>query len=315
MINLHGQNVLVLGASSMLGKAIIPILKNRGANVFPAYRDDYDLLTQTYSCFWEAQPDYVIHLAGVNGNVQMNLDKPATIFYKTSMINLNVLNACLHRKIKKIVSIIASCAYPDGIDVITENDLWRGPCNYTVECHGTAKRLLDSYSRFLRKEHNLNAITVALNNCFGPYDNFNSKGKVVSQFIKKYVNAKLHNEPTVTNWGDGSPKRELTYCFDAAEAIIQTLEKYEEAVPLNISSGCEVTIKELAEKVSKYVEFEGQTNWDITKANGQMRKKLDTTRMNQFLNVKFTDFDLALKETILWYQNNKEEADNKPIKW
>ena len=317
MTNLNGSKVLVTGGTSMLAKAVVPLLYQRNVKVVISERHFCDLTSkeETEKYLENCQPDYVIHLAGLNSNIQGNIDRPATIFYATSLINLNVINACIKYKVKKVISPLSSCAYPANIDVLTEGDLWRSAPHHTVECHAIAKRLLDVYSRFARKQNSLNAVTVVINNLFGPNDWFTEKGKVVSSFIRKYVEAKQQDLPSVTNWGKGVEKRELTYTPDAANALVQALEKYDEAVPLNIASGYETTIKNLAKKVSDLVGYDGETLWDETKPDGQMRKKLDITRMKHYLDVKFTDFDLALKETIDWYISNKELADNRKIQW
>lgn len=316
MINLNNSYIAVTGASSMIGKTIIPMLKKRGARVYPIYRSDYNLIypEQTHWALADSKAQYVIHLAGVNGNIKMNMERPETIFHQTSLINLNVIHSCIDLKVNKVVSVLASCAYPP-LDVLTEQDLWKGDCHHTVFCHGHAKRILDIHAKAARKQFNLNAVNVIINNLMGPYDNFNEKGKVVSQFIRKYVHAKQKNIPEVVNWGTGIELREITYVKDAAEAIIQTLERYDEVTPLNISSDQEFTIKQIAQMVSKLVGYTGNTIWDNTKPTGQLRKKLDTHKMHQVLDINITPFDTALQETIDWYLANQEYADNKVIKW
>lgn len=301
---LQGKKVIVTGPNRLIGRAVVDVLNKRGAIVIPCNHSDCDLTryADTMQFFDDVQAEYCIHLAGYNGGIEFNRKYPADIFYRTSLINLNVLNSARIYGINKIVSVLASCAYPDNIPVLKEEDLWSGACNPTVECHGTAKRMLDVFSRCLRSEYGLNAVTCIMNNSFGPWDSIDPiKTKVVMALIKKYSDAKKHNLPQVLNWGDGSPLRQFIYSKDAGEALVQVLEKYDGTYPINLASPTEITIRDLATKISNLVGYDGNTVWNKNYPNGQMRKYLDTTKMQSHLDVRFTDFEVALKETIEWY--------------
>lgn len=309
MLNLTGKKVIVTGSTRLIGRAVVDVLKQRNAVIIEALHSDYDLTryADTMDLFDQANADYLINLCGYNGGIDFNRQYPADIFYRTSLMNLNVLNAARIYGVSKVVSVLASCSYPDKIPVLKEEDLWAGACNSTVECHGTAKRLLDVFSRTLRSEYGLNAVTVIMNNSFGPHDSIDPiKTKVVMGLIKKYVDAKEKNLPQVLNWGDGSPLRQFIYSKDAAEGLVQVLEQYEGTFPINLSSDVEISIKDLAAKISDFVGYQGKTVWDWNKPNGQMRKFLDLTKMKSHLNIPFTNFDVALKETIEWYSQCKK---------
>lgn len=317
MIDLKEKRVLVTGFSSMIGRAVANSLHKRGAYILPVFHKNTDLTryADTMQCIDDAKADMVIHLAGYNGNIDFNRKYPADIFYRTSLINLNVLSACRIYNVQKVVSVLASCAYPDNIPVLKEEDLWGGKCNSSVECHGVAKRTLDIFSRCLRLEYNLNAVTAILNNSFGEYDSTDlNKTKVVMSLIKKYCDARNNNLPEVVNWGSGAPLRQFVYCKDAAEGIVQCLERYDGTYPINIASDTEISIAQLAEKISKFVGYNGKTIWDTNKLDGQMRKCLDLTKMKSILDIKFTNFDKALKNTIDWYDSinihKRQEKNN-----
>lgn len=305
MNNLNNKRILLTGPNSMVGKAMIPILLDRGAIVIPITHQDYDLVRYDQSMrAFDQEANYCIHLASYNGNPDFLRKNAADVFQRTSLINLNVLTACRVYNIEKVVSVLASCAYPSDIDILKEEDLWLGKCHDSVEPHGSSKRILDVYSRCLRKQYNLNAVTCILNNVIGEEDSTDlNKTKVVLSFIKKYCDAKKLGLSQVVNWGRGLEKRQFIYVKDAAEAIIQMLEKYDGTYPINLASPTEISIKDLATKISKMVGYTGITEWDATKPDGQMRKFLDLTKMAQYLDVQFTDFDTALLNVINWYKS------------
>jgi GDP-L-fucose synthase len=326
MIDLSYARVLVTGGESMVGKAICDALRKRHADVFDCPHQHYNLLSSdsVNLLFDRYHPDFVIHAAGWNGGIAWNKRYPETIFYRTAMMGLNVLKACIDYQVEKVVSIISSCAYPEGLragseiikrEVLFESDLWDGLPNTTVECHGLAKRMLDAYSRQIVKQHKIKAVCCVLTNCYGSHDSFHpDKTKVVGALIRKFVEAHIKHELTVTCWGTGSPLREFMYAPDAGEAIVQALERYENTNnPINIGSGEEVSIKTLTDIIAQQVGYQGDIIWDTTKPDGQMKKLLGTIPMMQQLDVPITKLESGIKETINWYIANKEQADAKGL--
>jgi len=305
MISVKNKIIMIAGCSSFLGENIKENLIKRGAYpvCFNTINANFLSLEDTQRVCELHNYDYVINLLTFSGNVAFNQKYPADTFYRTSAMGLNLLRTCNMLEIPKVVSILSSCAISDcGDKILDEYDLHMGPPHPSIESHGYAKRILDIYSRQIRYQYGSNYVTCILQNLFGPKDSTDlSKTKVVMSLIKKYWDAKLNNLPEVINWGTGIAKRELLYVKDAAEGVIQVLEKYNEPTPINISSDFEITIKELAERISNKVEYTGQTVWDASKGEGQLRKKLSTDKMKQYLDIKFTDFDQGLSETINWY--------------
>lgn len=309
MIELNGKKVLVTGPNSMVGRCVWDALKDREAKVIPVSHEASDLLSlgRTKAIFHTFKPKYVIHLAGYNGNVAFSQKYPADIYYQTTQIGLNVLKCCQDYNIKKLVSVLSSCAIADKGDyVLQEEDLWEGLPHESIEAHGLAKRNLHAYSRQLKKQYDLDAVCVTLQNSYGPFDSWDeNKTKAIAAIIKRFINAKDQGLSSVTCWGTGVAQRSFIYCKDAGEAIVQSLERFEDVeTPLNIGTDKEITIKELVSLIADLVGYEGEILWDHSKPDGQLRKFLDNSRMKQILNVKFTPLSAGLVETIKWYREN-----------
>jgi GDP-L-fucose synthase len=314
--NLSGKVVCVTGGKSpFLGKNIREVLSRKNCVVFDCPHSICDLtrLDHTLRYFTLSRPDYVIHCAGFNGGIIYNRNFPADIFYKNTLMALNVLEASHQLNVKKILSIMTSCAYPDGLDVLNENDLWKGKPHTSIECHGLAKRNLDAFSRFCNKQYGLNAITAVLTNLYGPGDTFSERGKVVSMLIRKIVTAKQESLSNVNVLGTGVARREFMYVEDAADAVVRALEIYGDTeLPINIGTGSDISIRDLVGKIVNIVGYEGQIIWDATAGDGQIKKLLDVDKMKNILKYDPpTNFDEGLRKTVEWYRENKEYADKR----
>ena len=287
----------------MLGKAVIPLLVNY--NVISLPHSDTDLLNlkDTRISFFYNKPDIVLHLATYSGNVQFNQKYPSDTFLNSSLLNLNTLKAAQETGVQKIVSVMSSCCLEDNGDEVLYEDYLYSPPNKTVESHGYAKRLLNIGSNQIRLQYGINAVTCIPQNMFGPNDNTNlNKTKVVMALIKRFVDAQRNNDKSVTLWGSGIAKREFLYVEDCAKALVQVIENYNDPDPVNITPGVETTIKELAEKISSLVGFNGEIFWDTTKGDGQLRRRLSSAKMNKHLNLTFTPLEDGLRKTIEWYK-------------
>lgn len=319
MINLEFAKVMVTGGESMVGKAIVRNLLELGAEVNVLAHSECNLLDmdETFDYVRALKPEFVIHAAGWNGGIGWNKRFPATIYYRTATMALNIYNAVsLVGGVQKVVGILASCSYPDlPVEAFEEKDLWSGKPNSTVECHGLAKRVIADFGRQVSKQYpNTQCISCILNNCYGPYDSFHpDKTKVVGALIRRFVEAKYDNASEVVCWGTGSPLREFVYAPDAGRAIVQCLRGYDNvSYPINISSGEEISIKELTELIAEFIQYRGNIVWDTSKDDGQLRKRLDTFTFHYlFPGMDFVDIKAGLKQTIDWYIANKELADSK----
>lgn len=310
--------ILVTGSSSMIGQAVLESLNKRSiesvgtihihsspathiANIdLLDWNNTFDVISEVKNRF---NIEGVIHLAGENGNIQYNAKYPFDIAWKTTQIGLNIIRATVECRIPKILSVLASCSY-GGEDVLEEEKLWYSPASPSVECHGISKRFLHHLSRQANKKTSTLATCAILNNSFGPGDSYNvNKTKVIGGLIVKFCEAVKNKDPDVLLWGSGAPLREFVYCKDAGEALVETYLNYNDnELPLNIGSDNECTIKELAELIADLTGFQGDIVWNTDMPDGQMRKKLDLTRMHQFIQFEQTPFTQALRETIDWYK-------------
>jgi GDP-L-fucose synthase len=316
MIDIKDKKVLVTGAEGFLGRAIVNKLLEKGANPIIARHEEVNLNDlQTLIHFLSSvKPDYCIHAAGYNGGIEFNRMYPADILFSNTVMGLNLHHACEYVGVKKLISIMTSCAYPDtGMEVLKEEDFWNGLPNETIRAHGIAKRILQAASEAYNKQYELNSVAVCVTNLYGPNDTFNLvRTKVVGALIRKFVEAKTEEEEEVECWGTGDPMREFMYVDDAAEAIIQALQKYDDhSQPLNIGTGKDISIKELVEYIKKAVGYEGDVFWNTEKPDGQMKKLLSVEKMKDYIDIEPISVKDGIIKTVSWYSLNKKEANAK----
>jgi GDP-L-fucose synthase len=302
------ERVVVTGGAGFLGQNVVNELKQRGYNniVVPRSRE-YDLTEQQQvrKLISDARPQLVIHLAAVVGGIGANRENPGKYFYDNLMMGVMLIEESRRAGVDKIVSVGTICSYPKFTPVpFKEEDLWSGYPEETNAPYGLAKKMLLVQSQAYRDQYSFNGIYLMPVNLYGPGDNFDhASSHVIPALIRKCLEAKAANARTVELWGDGSPTREFLYVTDAARAIVTAAENYDGSDPVNLGSGWEVTIKELAEQIAKIVGFDGQIVWDATKPNGQPRRRLDTSRAEKLFGFKAKmSLSEGLQETISWYQ-------------
>ena len=315
MINIKNKKILVTGGTGFLGSAICKNIEDKGGIAIPLKSEEVNLLNlESIIQFMAAsKPDYCIHAAGYNGGIEFNRMYPADILYSNTIMGLNLHYACQYMNVKKVLSIMTSCAYPDtGMEFLKEETFWEGLPNKTIRAHGIAKRTLQTAAESYNEQYELNAVTVCVTNLYGPKDTFNLvRTKVVGALIRKFVEAVNENR-SVDCWGTGAPMSEFMYVDDAAEAIVQALQKYEDSSqPLNIGTGKDISIKQLVEYIVDATGFSGEVNWDTDKPDGQMKKLLDTTRMSNYIKISPIEVKEGIKKTVKWYRGNKEYADSR----
>lgn len=302
------KNILITGANSMIGRQITQVIDESKYNIFPINKEDLDLLVaeDVKSEFMNIKPDIVLHLATRSGGISENLRIPFDIYNETLRMGINVINASLDVNLEKFVFIVPSCALNPESSELFEKDLYEGKPHPSVECHGMAKRAVECAGRMANKQFGLNFVTCIANNSFGPYDRFSTGGKVISGMIQKFYNAKINNNPYVELLGTGKPLREFIYCKDVAQGLYQVIESTENFSPINLTSDYEISIHDLAYKIKNIINYEGDILFDSSKPDGQMRKKMNSDKMRQYLDINITDFDVALKETIDWYVESRK---------
>jgi GDP-L-fucose synthase len=316
MIDIKDKIVLVTGGEGFLGRAIVNNLIEKGAKPIALRHGDVNLndLQTLIHYLNSVKPDYCIHAAGYNGGIEFNRMYPADILFSNAVMGLNLHHACEWAGVKKLISIMTSCAYPDtGMEILEEDQFWNGLPNETIRAHGIAKRVLQAASEAYSKQYEFNSVSVCVTNLYGPNDTFNLvRTKVVGALIRKFVEAKHKEEEQVECWGTGSPMREFMYVDDAAEAIVQALQKYEDnTAPLNIGTGSDISIKQLVEYINEAVGYEGEIFWNTEKPDGQMKKLLSVEKMKKYIDIETTDVKEGIAKTVEWYSLNKEEANAK----
>ena len=299
------KNILVTGGHGMVGKALQKIIPEA---IFLSSRDcDLRNAENTEKVLMSYKPDAIIHLAAQVGGVKANSDYVADFFTNNILINTNVLTAAKKANVKKVLSIISTCVYPDKVNYpLTEGQIHNGPPHESNFGYAYTKRMLDVQSRAYRKQYGCNFITAASNNLFGEYDNFDLENShVIPAMIRKFYEAeKNHNK--VVLWGDGAPLREFTYSEDLAKILLFLLEKYDEPEPINIGNTQESSIKEVAEIIAEIINFKGEIIWDKTKPSGQYRKPSDNSKLLKlgWKDDEYVSVREALKKTCEWFKIN-----------
>jgi GDP-L-fucose synthase len=310
------QNVIVTGGSGFLGRHLIERLQAKGAAKIVAPRSrDYDLREKDAVVRLlsdHADTTLIIHLAATVGGIGANREHPGLFFYDNIMMGVHLMEQARLRGIPKFVGIGTICEYPKFTPVpFHEDTLWDGYPEETNAPYGVAKKALLVMGQAYRQEYGFNAVHILPTNLYGPGDNFDPRSShVIPAIIRKMVEAEEQGVPQVTLFGDGSPTREFLYVKDAAEGIALASERYDDPDPVNLGSGVEISIKDLAGIIAKTAGFSGELVWDTSKPNGQPRRQVDTQRATErFGFVAQTSFEQGISDLVAWYRANRAEAD------
>ncbi len=314
----HKKRVVVTGGAGFLGRHVVAKLAERGCtNIYVPRSKDYDLTTWVgvESMYQDFAPHIVIHLAAVVGGIGANQKNPGKYFYDNLVMGAQVMEAGRQNSIEKMVAVGTVCSYPKYCQVpFKEEDLWNGYPEETNAPYGLAKKMMLVQSGAYRQQYGFNSIYLLPANLYGPYDNFDLEtSHVISALIRKCVTAIREKQDTITLWGDGSASREFLFVEDAAEGIVLATEHYDDSDPINLGTGREVSIKELAEMIAWHTGFAGNIEWDSAKPNGQPRRALDTTKAKAAFGFAApTSLEKGLKCTIQWYLSSAVNS-MKPI--
>lgn len=312
-----GKRVIVTGGAGFLGSFLVEKLRKKGAGEIIVPRSSRydlcaveairDLLNDTRG--ERGRPvDMVIHLAAKVGGIGANRAHPADFFYANLMMGVQLLHESYLAGVKKFVAVGTICAYPKFTPVpFKEDDLWSGYPEETNAPYGLAKKMMLIQSQTYREQYGYNSIYLLPVNLYGPRDNFDLQSShVIPAMIRKCVDARDAGKKSITLWGDGSPSREFLYVEDAAEGLALAAENYNRSLPVNLGSGSEITIKDLAALIVRETGYQGAVKWDTAQPNGQPRRCLDVSRAEKFFGFKAkTKFAAGLKKTIAWYEKNK----------
>jgi GDP-L-fucose synthase len=308
------KRVCVTGGAGFLGSFVVEELRRQGAeDIFVPNRSEHDLVTRdgVLRTLADAKPDVVIHLAAVVGGIGANRANPGQYFYDNAMMGIQLIEEARLAGVSKFVALGTICAYPKFAPIpFREEDLWNGYPEETNAPYGLAKKMMLVQCQAYRQQYDFNGIFLLPVNLYGPRDNFELESShVIPAMIRKMMTARDLGK-TVTLWGDGSPTREFLYVADCARAIVLAAERYDGPAPVNIGAGWEISIRDLAETIAKYVGYEGEVIWDTTKPNGQPRRKLDVSRAKDYFGFESqVPFDEGIRETVAWWEANRERYD------
>jgi len=303
--------IVVTGGAGFLGSVVVKCLRTRGyEKIFVPRSKEYDLRDQAaiIRMYQDFQPRVVIHLAAVVGGIGANRDNPGRFFYDNAIMGIQLMEYARQFELAKFVAVGTICAYPKFAPVpFKEEDLWNGYPEETNAPYGLAKKMMLVQAQSYRAQYGFNAIYLLPVNLYGPGDNFDlNTSHVIPALIRKCVEAKERDEKQIVLWGDGSPTREFLYVEDAAEAIVSATETYDGGEPVNLGTGKEIQIRELAQMIADEVGFRGEVVWDTSKPNGQPRRCLDTRRAERCFGFH-AKFDLreGIIQTIAWFKAHR----------
>ena len=309
---LAGKRVLVTGGSGFLGTPTIGRFEGYDvADVIAPRSEEYDLREREAirAVLADTAPDVVVHLAAVVGGIGANMATPGQFFYDNAIMGIQLIEESRLAGISRFVCVGTVCAYPKHAPVpFNEEDLWNGYPEETNAPYGLAKKMLLVQLQAYRQQYGFEGVYLLPVNLYGPRDNFDARtSHVIPALIKKAVDARESDAPSITCWGTGRASREFLYVDDAAEGIAAAAARYGAAEPVNLGSGQEITIAELTELIAELVGFRGEIVWDTTKPDGQPRRWLDTSRAEREFGFRAaTGLREGLVRTIDWYLSTRD---------
>jgi GDP-L-fucose synthase len=306
-MELTRKRILVTGGAGFLGRHILGELRRSGARqVFAPRHAEYDLTraADIERLFDEVRPDLVIHCAARVGGIGANRARPGEFFYANALMGIQLIEAARLHAVEKLVVLGTICAYPKFTPVpFRESGLWNGYPEDTNAPYGIAKKALLVQCQAYRQQYGLNGIYLLPVNLYGPGDNFDpASSHVIPALIRNCVEAVREGRTEIVCWGDGTPTREFLYVADAARGILAAAERYDGGEPVNLGSGTEISIRELAERIAALTGFRGRLVWDASQPNGQPRRSLDVERAFQEFGFRATtSLEGGLRSTVAWY--------------
>jgi len=307
--------IIVTGGSGLVGQGIKAYVeKNTDPSeewVFLSSKDgDLRDRNDTEAIFKKFKPTHVIHLAAKVGGLFANMAQKVEFYRENIIINDNIMECSRVYKVKKLVSMLSTCVFPDKTTYpINETMLHDGPPHPSNEGYAYAKRMIDTMNRAYAEEYGCNFTSIVPTNIYGPYDNFSiQNGHVIPGLIHKCYLAKKNNTP-FTIWGSGTPLRQFIYSLDLAELTVWVMRSYHspEPITLSVDESSEVSIKELAHTVAKAMKFEGEVVFDASKADGQFKKTADNSKLRSFRpDYKFTTIEEGVQKAVDWFVENYE---------
>ena len=306
----NDSKIFVAGHNGLVGSAIVRNLESNGhTNIITRTRDELDLTNSdaVKKFFMEERPEYVFLAAAKVGGIGGNSDYPADFIYQNLMIQSNVIHSAYIFGAKKLLFLGSSCIYPKFAKIpITEDQLLTGSLEPSNDSYAIAKIAGIKMCQAYRKQFGFNAVAVMPTNLYGPNDNFDHNyGHVLPSLIAKFHGSKEKSEHWVVKlWGDGSPKREFLHVDDLAEALNIIMDRYDDEEIINVGTGEDITIKELAEMIVDVTGYENEYEWDTLKPNGTLRKVLDVDKVKSLGWEPEIELKEGLESTYEWYKES-----------
>ena len=307
------DKIYVAGHRGLVGSAIVRSLQAKGyENIIGRTHKELDLTSQqeVRDFFEKERPDVVVLAAAKVGGINANNTAPAEFAYDNMQIQCNVIHCCHEYQVKKLLFFGSTCIYPRmAPQPIPEDALLTGPLEETNEAYAIAKIAGLEMCKFYKRQHGDDFISCMPTNLYGPHDNYDLEGShVMPAMIRKFHEATVNCAPTVMLWGTGTPLREFLYVDDMADACVFLLENYSGEQHVNIGTGKEITIKELAETVKKVVGYTGQIVWDQTMPDGTPRKLTDVTKLHGLGWQHKVELEEGVKLAYEWFKANESKA-------
>ena len=307
------SSVFVAGAQGLVGSAIVRNLEKKNYDkIYWVRRKNCDLTNrlQVDQYFEQSKPEYVIIAAAKVGGIHANNTYPAEFIYDNLMIQNNLIDAAYKHGVKKLMVLGSSCIYPKfAKQPMTEDQLLTSELEPTNDAYAIAKIAGLRMARAYRQQYGFNAISLMPTNLYGPGDNFHPENShVLPAMLRRFHEAKENNVPSVTCWGDGSAKREFLHVDDLAEACYTCMQKYDEDYHINVGTGEEVSIKELAETCADVVGYEGVIEWDTSKPNGPPRKLLNVDKIHKVGWKHKIELREGIESAYKWYLENYDRV-------
>ena len=302
------MTIVIAGSTGLVGSAITRALIGRGQSVIGINRKVVDLLDRkaTFEFINAAKPDLVIDAAAIVGGIAANNNFPVDFLSKNIQMQSNLMDAAHAANVERFVFLGSSCIYPrDCAQPIKEEYLMTGPLEQTNSAYAVAKIAGIELIRSYRKQFNRKWISLMPTNMYGPNDNFDLESShVLPALINRFVTATKNGDRTVTLWGTGSPKREFLHVDDLATATLLAVEKYDDGAHLNVGTGEDLPIADLALMISRLSGFSGKIEWDSSKPDGTPRKVLDVTKMKNLGWAPAISLEAGIASTIEWFKDN-----------
>ena len=303
------MKLLVTGGSGLVGHGLKNVIDNKYKTIFLSSKDcDLTNYNSTYKLFKKIKPDYVIHLAANVGGLFKNMNFKLDMLEKNLLINYNVLRCSHLMRVKKVISCLSTCIFPDKTTYpINEKMLHDGPPHKSNDAYAYAKRMLDIHSNAYQQQYNENFICVIPTNIYGPHDNYSlENGHVIPALIHRCYLAKQNNEKFIVR-GTGKSLRQFIYSEDLARLMIKVLEKYDnkQSIILSVGEKDEISIGDVARIIAKNYDYEHMIDFDSSFSDGQYKKTADNTKLMNFIKeYNFIDINEGIKISVDWFKNN-----------